>query len=64
MPGEEPLRVLEVISPAGIEELFRLLAEPGGEYDAETLPALAARFGCDVDFEGTMPLMQRHGLTW
>jgi len=30
--------------------LFRLLAEPGGEYDPQTLPALAARFGCDVDF--------------
>ena len=61
--GDQPLRVLEIISPAGIEELFRLLAEPGGEYDAETLPVLAARFGCDVDFEGTMPLAQRHGLT-
>ncbi|HEY5881391.1 MAG TPA: cupin domain-containing protein [Nakamurella sp.] len=60
--GDEELRILEIISPGGIEALFRLLAEPGGEYDPQTLPALAARFGCDVDFEGTMPLVQRHGL--
>jgi len=62
--GDETLRVLEIISPGGIEELFRLLAEPGGEYDPETLPVLAARFGCDVDFEGTIPLVPRHGLTF
>jgi quercetin dioxygenase-like cupin family protein len=62
--GDEPLRVLEIISPGGIEALFRLLAEPGGEYDPRTLPALADRYGCEVDFEGTMPLLQRHGLTF
>ncbi|WP_198413778.1 cupin domain-containing protein [Cryobacterium sp. TMT2-15-1] len=27
--GEEPLRVLELIVPGGIEQLFRQLAEPG-----------------------------------
>ena len=48
--GDQELRILEIITPGGIEELFRLLAEPGGEYDPQTLPALAARFGCDVDF--------------
>lgn len=62
--GDEPLRILEVISPSGIEDLFRILAEPGGEYDPQTLPALAARFGCEVDFDGTMPLIERHGLTF
>ena len=60
--GEEPLRVLELIVPGGIEQLFRRLAEPGGEYDPETLPPLAAEYGGEVDFEATMPLMQRHGL--
>jgi quercetin dioxygenase-like cupin family protein len=60
--GDDTLRILEIISPGGIEALFRLLAEPGGEYDPQTLPALAARFGCDVDFEGTVPLVERHGL--
>jgi quercetin dioxygenase-like cupin family protein len=62
--GEEPLRVLELIVPGGIEQLFRRLAEPGGEYDPETLPPLAAEYGCEVDFEATMPLVQRHGLVF
>ena len=60
--GDEPLRVLELIVPGGIEQLFRRLAEPGGEYDPETLPPLAAEYGGEVDFEATLPLMQRHGL--
>lgn len=60
--GDQELRLLEIISPGGIEALFRLLAEPGGEYDPQTLPALAARFGCDVDFDGTTPIVERNRL--
>ena len=60
--GDDELRVLEIIVPGGIESLFRRLAEPGGEYSPETLPALAAEYGVEVDFEATMPLVERHGL--
>lgn len=60
--GDDELRVLEIIAPGGVEELFRRLAEPGGEYSPETLPALAAEYGCEVDFEATIPLVERHGL--
>ena len=60
--GDSQLRVLELIAPGGIEQLFRLLAEPGGEYDPDSLPALAAEYGCEVDFDRSMPLIQRHGL--
>lgn len=62
--GDGQLRVLELIAPGGLEELFRRLAEPGGEYDPATLPALAAQYGCDIDFGATMPLVQRHGLVF
>ena len=62
--GEGRLRVLEFIAPGGLEELFRRLAEPGGEYDPETLPILAAEYGCEIDFERTMPLVERHGLVF
>jgi mannose-6-phosphate isomerase-like protein (cupin superfamily) len=61
-PGDVPTRILEIISPGGLEELFRKLAEPGGEYDPSTLPALAAQYGCVIDFERTMPIMERHRL--
>jgi hypothetical protein len=60
--GDGPVRLLEIISPGGLEQLFRRLAEPGGEYDPETLPALAAEYGCQIDFEATMPLVERHQL--
>jgi mannose-6-phosphate isomerase-like protein (cupin superfamily) len=60
--GDTQLRVLAIIAPGGLEELFRKLAEPGGEYDEETLPALAAQYGCELDFAATMPLAERHQL--
>ena len=62
--GEAPLRILELITPAGIEQLFRKLATPEGEYSPDTLPALAAEYGCEIDFEATMPLIERHKLTF
>ena len=62
--GDGQLRVLEVIAPGGLEELFHRLAEPGGEYDPATLPTLAAEYGCEVDFDRTMPLVERHGLVF
>lgn len=60
--GDDELRVLEIIVPGGIEALFRRLGEPGGEYSSDTLPALAAEYGGEVDFEATMPLIERQGL--
>jgi mannose-6-phosphate isomerase-like protein (cupin superfamily) len=61
-PGDTPTRVLELITPSGLEELFRELGTPGVELDPATLPALAARYGCQVDFPATTTILQRHGL--
>lgn len=63
-PGDTPTRILELISPAGLEDLFRELGAPGVEMDPATLPELAARYGCRVDFQGTATIIQRHGLTF
>jgi quercetin dioxygenase-like cupin family protein len=60
--GDTELRVLELITPGGLEELFRKLGEPGGEYDPETLPGVVEPYGCELDFEATMPLVERHAL--
>lgn len=62
--GDVPTRILEMISPSGLEELFRELGAPGGELDPATLPALAARYGGDVDFERTSTIVERRGLTF
>jgi hypothetical protein len=56
------LRLLEIITPGGLEELFKVLGKAGDKYDPEELPALAASYGCDVDFEGTAKVAERLGL--
>ncbi len=59
--GDVPARVLEIISPEGLEELFRLLWDG---LDPATLAALESRYGCEVNYELTGPLVERHGLTF
>ena len=60
--GDEPARVLEIISPSGLDELFRAMGELGDALDPETMATMAAEYGCSVDFEGTFPIVERHGL--
>ena len=62
--GDSTLRLLEIITPSGLEELFKQLGQEGEEYDPEGLPALAASYGCEVDFEGTAAVAERLGLTF
>jgi mannose-6-phosphate isomerase-like protein (cupin superfamily) len=61
-PGDVPTRILEIITPSGLEEFFRELGAVAGDYDPSTLPVDAARYGCEVDFEATSELIARHGL--
>jgi gentisate 1,2-dioxygenase len=60
--GDEPAACLELISPAGLEELFRSFAHLTGPPTPEVLAGLAIEYGCEIDFEGTMPLVERFGL--
>ena len=62
--GDEPARLLEIISPAGFEKYFRdiapLLAAP--EPDEAAIGEIVARYDLDIDF-GTIPVLaERHGL--
>lgn len=61
-PGDEPTRVLELISPAGLEEFFRLVDSPDADEMAERIAELSASIGCDVDEPATAALVERHGL--
>ena len=47
--GDTPARILEIISPAGLEELFRQLGTAGGSPDAEALAGMEDRCGCEAD---------------
>src|SRR5215204_4053932 len=48
--GEEPARLLEIISPAGFEQYFAELVDLGGSRaaDGHDLGALAQRYGLEV----------------
>ncbi len=60
--GDEPLRILEVISPAGFEHFFRELGEAaeGREVDPEVL---GERYGIEFDLESLPRICAEHGLT-
>jgi len=62
--GDGPARILEIISPAGLEELFRDLGTLTEPPEPATMAELAARYGAEVDFERTIPIVERHGLVF
>ncbi len=62
--GDEPAAVLELISPAGLEQFFRWLGELSEPPTPEQLAEMAAPYQCDADPEETQRLIERHGLTF
>ena len=62
--GDEPAVALELISPAGLEQLFRRMGELQGAPSPEELAEMAAGYACDLDFERTGALVERHGLVF
>ena len=62
--GDEPAAVLDVVSPAGLEQFFRELDAVTEPPTPEQLVALAALYQCDADFEETQRIVERHGLTY
>lgn len=62
--SDEPASVLEIISPAGLEQFFRALGAMTEPPDLDALAALAAPYRCDLDLERTQAILQRHGLTF
>jgi mannose-6-phosphate isomerase-like protein (cupin superfamily) len=60
--GDTPARLLEVISPGGLEELFRWLDRLGREPGQEELEQKIGPYGCEADMAATMELVAQHGL--
>ena len=61
---DEPAVVLEIISPAGLEDLFKSFEHLTEPPTPEVMAGLAGKYHCDLDFESTFPLVQRHGLVF
>ena len=62
--GDEPCRILEIISPSGFEHFFRELATLGGalEADPEQLAELNERYGQEMQPDSVPELLERFGL--
>jgi mannose-6-phosphate isomerase-like protein (cupin superfamily) len=62
--GDEPARILEIISPAGFEQFFRELDAIGGALNAdpEALAQLNERYGQQMQPDSVPELLERFGL--
>jgi quercetin dioxygenase-like cupin family protein len=62
--GDEPARILEIISPAGFERYFAELSDLGGGLaaDPQAMAELCARYGLDMDPDSVPGLLERFDL--
>jgi mannose-6-phosphate isomerase-like protein (cupin superfamily) len=62
--GDEPARILEIISPAGFERFFAELDDLGGalEADPQALGELNARYGLEMQPDSVPGLLERFDL--
>jgi len=62
--GDEPCRILEIISPAGFERFFQELSDLGGALaaDPDHVAELSARYGLEMQPDTVPDLLERFGL--
>ena len=62
--GDEPCRILEIISPAGFEQFFAELVAMGGVLNAppEAVAELSQRYGLEIQPDTVPGLLERFGL--
>ena len=62
--GDEPARILEIISPAGFEKYFEELVDMGGvtQVEPEKLAELCTRYQLDMQPESVPGLLERFDL--
>jgi mannose-6-phosphate isomerase-like protein (cupin superfamily) len=62
--GDEPCRILEIISPAGFEIFFKELSDMGGVLaaDPDDVAQLSKRYGLEMRPETVPGLLERFGL--
>ena len=58
---DEPARVLEMITPGGLESVFRAMGRGAPE---DQVAAMIDAAGCTGDPAATEPIVARYGLTW
>ena len=58
---DQPARLLEIISPGGLEHAFRLIDIAAEDVDLESV---VAAYGCEADLAATLPIVEKYHLTW
>lgn len=58
--GDTPLRILEIITPGGLETLFRLMGS--SDTPSDLLDDAQTSYACAVDEDQTAALIERHHL--
>jgi hypothetical protein len=53
--------VLEIISPGGLEEAFRIIDTAPDDLD---LGSVIEPYGCEGDMEATLPIIEKYDLTF
>ncbi len=59
--ADSPARLLELISPGGLEEAFRII---GTAPEGVDLGPIVEPYGCEGDLDATLPLLEKYGLTF
>jgi mannose-6-phosphate isomerase-like protein (cupin superfamily) len=64
--GDQPCRILEIISPAGFEGFFEELSDMGGvaNADPEVLTELNERYGLEMNPDSIPGLVERFGVAF
>jgi quercetin dioxygenase-like cupin family protein len=64
--GDEPARILEIISPAGFERFFAELVDLGGvaQADPQAFDDLRSRYGLEMDPDSIPELVERFGVVF
>ena len=62
--ADEPARVLEMFTPAGLEAWFKELAEivTSGSFTLDEIVSSGRRYGTELDMDSLQPLLDNHGL--
>ena len=60
--GDEPARILEVISPAGFERFFKEIVDLPAAAGHDESAAIGSRYGLEFDFDSVARLIDEHGL--
>ena len=60
--GDEPCRILEIISPGGFERYFEEFVDLRARPTPEAVAEIAARYGLEFDMASVPVLCERHGL--